>query len=220
MDRHQRPDEIKRTSDPPPRLKGRYYLIKRLSEGSMGIVYRAHDGTLDRDVAIKFPLPERVAGGEASARFLREARAVARLSHPHIMTFYDVSREGGWHYLVLEYIPGQDLHALMVERGGPLPVHEALRAIRGALSALAYAHAQGIVHRDVKPENIMVTPDGQVKVTDFGLALARGDVRLTQEGMIVGTILYLAPEVITGAPATTAPCSPSTLAAPVTPWPG
>jgi len=201
MDRHQRPDGIKKTTDPPPRLKDRYYLIERLSEGSMGIVYRAHDETLDRDVAIKFLLPERVASGEASARFLREARAVARLSHPHIMTLYDVGREGGWHYLVLEYIPGQDLHALMVEHGGPLPVHEALHAIRGTLSALAYAHAQGIVHRDVKPENIMVTPDSQVKVTDFGLALARGDVRLTQEGMVVGTVLYLAPEVVTGTPA-------------------
>jgi serine/threonine protein kinase/DNA-binding CsgD family transcriptional regulator len=188
-------------SGPPPRLKDRYRLVERLGEGSMGIVYRAHDETLDRHVAIKFLLPERIGSGEASARFLREARAVARLSHPNIMTLYDVGREGEWHYLVLEHIPGQDLHALMVESGGPLPVREALHAIRGALEALAYAHAQGIVHRDVKPENIMVTPDGQVKVTDFGLALARGDVRLTREGIIVGTVLYLAPEVVAGRPA-------------------
>jgi len=166
----------------------------------MGVVYCAHDETLNRDVAIKFLSPERILGGEASARFLREARAVARLSHPNIVTLHDVGREGPWHYLVLEYIPGRDLHALMVERGGPLPVGEALYAIRGALEALAYAHAKGIIHRDVKPENIMLTPDGQVKVTDFGLALARGDVRLTQEGMIVGTLLYLAPETISGKP--------------------
>jgi DNA-binding NarL/FixJ family response regulator len=190
-----------RHSAPPLRLQDRYRLVEHISQGNMGIIYRAYDETLDRDVAVKFLLPERVAGGQASARFLREARAVARLSHPNIMTLYDVGREGDWHYLVLEYIPGQDLHTTMIERGGPLPAHEALHAIRGALEALAYAHAQGIVHRDIKPENIMVTPDGQVKVTDFGLALARGDVRLTQEGMIVGTALYLAPEVIGGAEA-------------------
>jgi serine/threonine protein kinase len=127
---------------------------------------------------------------------------VARLSHPNIVTLHDVGYEdqGGWHYLVLEHIPGQDLDRTMTERGGRLPVHEALHAIRGTLSALAFAHARSIVHRDIKPENIMITPDGQVKVTDFGLALARGDVRLTKAGMIVGTVLYMAPETITGAP--------------------
>jgi serine/threonine protein kinase/DNA-binding NarL/FixJ family response regulator len=191
---------MEETTRPPPRLADRYRVGERLGEGSMGIVYCAHDETLNRDVAIKFLSPERILGGKASARFLREARAVARLSHPNIVTLHDVGREGTWHYLVLEYIPGRDLHALMVERGGPLPVGEALHAIRGALEALAYAHAQGVIHRDVKPENIMLTPAGQVKVTDFGLALARGDVRLTQEGMIVGTLLYLAPETISGKP--------------------
>jgi serine/threonine protein kinase/DNA-binding CsgD family transcriptional regulator len=192
-----------RVAGPPPRLKDRYRLIERLSEGSMGIVYRAHDEMLDRDVAIKFLLPERVASDESGDRFLREARAIARLSHPNIVTLYDVGYidEGGWRYLVLEHISGQDLHTVMVERGGPLPLPEALHAMRGTLLALACAHAQSIVHRDVKPENIMVTPDGQVKVTDFGLALARGDMRLTEEGMVVGTVLYLAPEVIAGAPA-------------------
>jgi len=189
------------TSPPPLRLQDRYRLVERIGEDAMGIVYRAHDETLDRHVAVKFLMPERVAGGESIARFLREARAVARLSHPNVMTLYDVGCEGGWHYLVLEYILGQNLHDLMVERGGPLPLPEALHAIRGALEALAYAHARGIVHRDIKPENIMLTPDGQVKVTDFGLALARGDVRMTQEGMIVGTVLYLAPELLAGAPA-------------------
>jgi serine/threonine protein kinase/DNA-binding NarL/FixJ family response regulator len=192
---------VDRGFDPPPRLQDRYRLVEWLGEGSMGSVYLAHDETLDRDVAIKFLLPERVAGDEARARFLREARAIARLSHPNIMTLHDVGREGGWNYLVLEHIPGHDLHDLLIERGGALLVTEALRAIRGTLRALAYAHGQDIVHRDVKPGNIMVTPDGQVKVTDFGLALARGDVRLTQEGTIVGTVLYMAPEVVMGMPA-------------------
>jgi DNA-binding NarL/FixJ family response regulator len=168
----------------------------------MGIVYRAYDETLGRDVAIKFLLPERVGSGEAGARFLREARAVARLSHPNVMTLYDVGHEADWHYLVLEYIPGHNLHDAMVKRGGPLSLDESLHAIRGALQALAYAHAHGIVHRDVKPEHIMVTPEDQVKVTDFGLAVAQGDVRLTQEGTILGTVLYLAPEVVSGQGAT------------------
>jgi len=187
---------------PPPRLQQeRYRLAERLGEGSMGIIYKARDETLDRDVAIKFLLPERVGGAEASARFLREARAVARLSHPHIMTLYDVGREGAWHYLVLEYIAGQDLHSLMLARGAPLPLREAIQVVRGVLAALAYAHDLNIVHRDIKPENIMVTQGGQVKVTDFGLAMARGEARLTQEGAIVGTALYLAPELVTGAEA-------------------
>ena len=167
----------------------------------MGVIYKARDETLDRDVAIKFLLPERVGGAEASARFLREARAVARLTHPHIMMLYDVGREGAWHFLVLEYIPGQDLHSLMLARGEPLSLRETLQVIRGVLSALAYAHELNIVHRDIKPENIMVTQGGQVKVTDFGLAMARGEARLTQEGAIVGTALYLAPELVTGAEA-------------------
>jgi signal transduction histidine kinase len=167
----------------------------------MGVVCRAYDEMLDRDVALKFLLPERVGGGEARERFLREARVVARLSHPNVMGVYDVGRQGTWDYLVLEYIPGQNLHEAMVGDQGALSLRETLCAIRGVLEALAYAHRQGVIHRDLKPENIMVTPEGQVKVTDFGLALARGDIRLTQEGMIVGTILYLAPEVIAGAPA-------------------
>jgi DNA-binding NarL/FixJ family response regulator len=183
---------------PPLYLQDRYRLVEHIGQGGMGIVYRAYDETLGRDVAIKFLLPERVGSGEAGARFLREARAVARLSHPNVIALYDVGQEQGWHYLVLEYIPGQNLHDAMVARGGPLPFQEALHAIRGALQALAYAHAHGVVHRDIKPEHIMVTLEGQVKVADFGLAVARGDVRLTQEGVILGTVLYLAPEVVSG----------------------
>jgi len=183
---------------PPLRLQERYRLVERIGEGSMGMIYRAYDETLGRDVAIKFILPERVASQESGSRFLREARAVARLSHPNIMTLYDVGVQDGWRYLVLEYVPGSDLHSLMVKRGGPLTVDEALHAIGGALEALAYAHRRGIIHRDIKPENIMLTPEGDVRVTDFGLALARGDTRLTREGVIVGTVLYVAPEVISG----------------------
>ena len=184
--------------DPPKILQGRYRLIERVGQGNMGMVYRAHDETLGRDVAVKLLLPSRIADQTSEGRFLREARSVARLSHPNIMTLYDVGQEGEWRYLVLEFVPGHDLHTLMERRGGPLTVDEALHAIGGALEALVYAHRHGIVHRDIKPENIMVTPEGDVRVTDFGLALARGETRLTREGVIVGTVLYVAPEVITG----------------------
>ncbi|MEJ2749170.1 MAG: serine/threonine-protein kinase, partial [Anaerolineae bacterium] len=186
---------------PPPYLKERYRLVEWVGEGSMGVVYRAQDETLDRQVAIKFLPPDQVAGSDASSRFLQEARAVARLSHPNIMTLYDVDREAGWHYLVLEYIPGQDLHTILALEKGPLPLRQALPIIRGALSAVSYAHSQGIIHRDIKPENIMLTPDGRIKVTDFGLARIQGDVRVTQAGTLLGTVLYLAPELIEGQPA-------------------
>ncbi|MBN1285679.1 MAG: protein kinase [Anaerolineae bacterium] len=181
---------------PPEYLKNRYRLGEQLGRGGMAVIYRARDETLDRDVAIKFLPPQQIAG--AGARFMREARAVARLSHPNIMALYDVDREGAWRYLVLEHIPGQDLHTMLVERGEPLPVDAALHIMRDVLRALAYAHAQGVIHRDIKPDNIMVTPQGQVKITDFGLALPQGDIRLTREYTLVGTVLYMAPEAVTG----------------------
>jgi serine/threonine-protein kinase len=161
----------------------------------MGIVYRAFDELLNREVAVKFLAAESFGSGEISDRFRREARAVARLSHPNIMMLYDLDQETSWRYLVLEYIPGQDLEARRLERGGRLPAGEAVPIIQAVLEALAYAHAQGVIHRDIKPQNIMLTPKGQVKVTDFGLALAQDDIRLTQEGTIIGSPLYLAPEM-------------------------
>jgi serine/threonine protein kinase/DNA-binding CsgD family transcriptional regulator len=183
--------------NPPPVLNNRYRLVQQLGKGGMGVVYRAHDEMLARDVAIKFIAPERMQDDEARERFLREARAVARLSHPNIMTLYDVAHDEAWHYLVLEHIAGRTLRAGLHEHS-VLNVDESLDVMRGTLRALAYAHAQGIIHRDIKPENIMLTPEGQVKVTDFGLALAQGDVRLTQEGSLSGTVSYMSPEVITG----------------------
>src|SRR5262245_34811337 len=110
------------TSGPPPRLKDRYRLVSWLGKGGMGVVYQAYDELLNREVAIKFLAPEWLGSGEISSRFQREARAVARLSHPNIMILYDVAQEGIWHYLVLEYIQGQDLQARRLERGGKLPV--------------------------------------------------------------------------------------------------
>ncbi len=185
------------STDPPPYINNRYRLVQWLGEGNMGIVYRAHDEMLDREIAIKFLPPEKVASSEASNRFLREARAVARLSHPNIMTLFDMGLEQGWHYLVLEYIPGEDLHAIMRQQSVFTPP-KGLQVIRELLKALIYAHNQGLIHRDIKPENVMLTPDNSIKVTDFGLAWLPGDVRITQDGALLGTVLYLAPELIAG----------------------
>jgi serine/threonine protein kinase/DNA-binding NarL/FixJ family response regulator len=184
--------------EPPDRLQERYHLLESLGRGGMAQVYRAHDETLNRDVAIKFLLPQRLVSEESSERFLREARIIARLSHPQIMQLYDVGRQDRWHYLVLEHIKGQNLRQRLIENGGKLPPQETLGIMRGVLGGLAYAHAQGVVHRDIKPENIMLTTDQQVKVMDFGLALGEGDQRLTQEDVIVGTIFYMAPEILMG----------------------
>ena len=183
---------------PPAYLNERYRLIQWLGQGSMGLVYRVRDEVLGRDVAIKFLLPKRLASSEARERFLREARAMAQLSHPNIVALYDAGQEANWHYLVMEHIPGHNLHARLIEEGQPLSVLETLRITKGVLAGLAFAHAQNLVHRDIKPENVLLTPQAQIKVTDFGLALANSDVRLTQDDLIVGTVLYLAPEVIAG----------------------
>src|SRR5215207_1503120 len=181
---------------PPPVIRDRYQLVEWLGEGGMGVVYKAHDLMLDRDVAVKFLSPKYFSGQDAAARFLREARLVARLSHPNIMSIFDVGEDHGWQYLVFEYIPGSDLHVLMSKRTEPWTIGEALPILKAALEALAYAHAQGIIHRDIKPENIMLTPQGQVKVTDFGLAFAREEARLTQGDGILGTVSYMSPEMI------------------------
>ena len=201
-------------SSPPSLINNRYRLAEWLGQGNMGVVYRAIDEMLNRPVVIKFLLsgPGRAmatAGtGSPESRFLREARSVARLSHPNIMSIYDMGRQektdknpadpNPWEYLVLEYIPGKDLHAILRQRGGRMPIPEALEILRAVLTALAYAHEHGIIHRDIKPDNIRITPEGQVKVADFGLALVEGEARMTQEGAVVGTALYLAPECLLG----------------------
>ncbi|MBI3160976.1 MAG: protein kinase [Chloroflexi bacterium] len=186
------------SASPPPVIHQRYQLVTWLGEGGMGVVYKAHDLILDRDVAVKFLSPKFFSGADAAARFMREARLVARLSHPNIMSIFDVGEDQGWQYLIFEYIPGSDLHTLMNNRSTPWTVAEALPILKSALEALAYAHGQGVIHRDIKPENIMLTPQGQVKVTDFGLAFANEEVRLTRDEGLVGTILYMSPEMIRG----------------------
>jgi serine/threonine protein kinase/DNA-binding NarL/FixJ family response regulator len=186
---------------PPPFLNNRYQLVQQLGRGGMGLVYRAIDQMLNRDVAIKFLSPDRMVDRAVQERFYREARTIAQLSHTHIMMLYDVGQEAEWHYLILEYLAGKNLHQTVADENGRLPIPTALTIFTQLLQALAYAHDKGVIHRDIKPENVMVLPDGRIKLTDFGLALLHDEVRLTLDGVLMGTAIYLAPECITGSPA-------------------
>jgi eukaryotic-like serine/threonine-protein kinase len=181
-------------------LDGRYHVIDRVAAGGMGEVFRARDAVLDREVAIKV-LHRSLAGDQGFVeRFRREARAAASLSHPNIVAVHDWGAVDGIYYMVMEYVRGRAVRDLLNAQGRLEPA-QAADALRQTLLALEHAHRQGIVHRDVKPENILVTTDGQVKVADFGLARAYADGRQTQAGTVTGTVQYLAPEQIRGEPA-------------------
>lgn len=169
-------------------LNNRYRVETKLGEGGMGVVYKAHDTLLDRPVAIKALSPQ-VVGDDGLKRLLREAQAAAKLTHPNIAGVYDVLEDGARRMIVMEYVEGQTLRSFI-----PLPWERTVELALGVCRALAAAHERGIIHRDIKPENIIVTPDGTAKVMDFGLARSAGRSRLTQSGMIVGTVAYMAPE--------------------------
>ena len=176
---------------------GRYELGRRLGSGGMAIVYLAHDRLLDRDVAVKV-LSEPYASDPAFVeRFRREASAAAALNHPNIVSVYDRGEADGSYYIVMEYLAGPTLKDV-VRRRGPLEPSEAVDATLGILAALAAAHKRGVVHRDVKPQNVMVSEDGRVKVADFGIARAGGDSGMTEAGSIIGTAQYLSPEQARG----------------------
>ena len=176
-----------------------YRIEEKLGAGGMGVVYRATDTKLGRQVAIKV-LPESFAKDPAHlARFEREARMLAALNHPHIAAIHELGESGKLRYLVLELVPGETLK-------GPLPIEEALRVCGQIAEACAAAHEQGIMHRDLKPANVKITPEGKVKVLDFGLAKtvagAEGaetvSVEGTREGSVLGTPAYMSPEQARG----------------------
>lgn len=185
-----------------PATIGRYRVTGELGRGAMGVVYRGVDPSLDRPVAIKViatrPGAVSASSQELEARFLREARVAARINHPGVVTVYDAGREGDSLYLVMELIEGESL-AERLSRGQYPTQVEALNLVARVAEALAVAHNLGIIHRDVKPGNIMLTRDGGVKVADFGVAKAVGEeTNLTRTGIVVGSPAYMAPEQVRG----------------------
>ncbi len=176
---------------------GRYRVLEEIGRGAMGAVFKGYDATLDREVAIKVLAPHLVWDSQFVERFLREARVAARLHHPNIVAIYDVGQEGGWYYFVMEHLPGETLRE-QIRRRGALPPEEVVQIAAQLASALDYAHEQGVVHRDVKPGNVIVDPDGHVTLTDFGIVKAASETHLTATGMTVGTPEYMAPEQATG----------------------
>jgi eukaryotic-like serine/threonine-protein kinase len=180
-------------------IAGRYELEELVGSGGMSSVYRAHDRLLERNVALKVLHEQFTGDGDHVERFRREARAVAQLSHPNIVTVIDRGEQDSRQFIVFEYIPGENLKGL-VERTGPLPERDALRLGLQVARGLAFAHGQGLVHRDVKPQNVLLTEEGRAKVTDFGIARSL-DVAggLTRTGTVMGTSDYIAPEQARGA---------------------
>lgn len=185
-------------------IAGRYSLDTVVGRGGMGVVWRGEDQVLGRDVAVKRIGMTPGAGATADlARAEREARLAASLDHSHVVTVFDLVDEGDEQWLVMEYVDGATLTEL-VRRHGPLDPDSAARLLSQAADALAAAHRAGIVHRDVKPSNLLVTPAGQVKITDFGIARGSTDTTLTQTGLMSGSPAYLAPEVASGSSASPA----------------
>ncbi len=189
-------------SSPPPTTLGRYQLVRVLGQGSMGVVHEAVDPQLGRTVAIKTVLRAHLlddeTSGEYIARFQREARAAGRLQHPHIVTVFDFGDETDVSYIVMEYVRGREL-AQAFTAGERFELGEIVRIMGQLLDALAYAHAQGVVHRDVKPANVMLDEHGNVKLTDFGVArVTDASMDRTLPGTMVGTPSYMSPEQIRG----------------------
>ena len=181
---------------------GRYKIVRKLGAGGMANVYLAEDQELGRRVAIKI-LNERHANDEQFVeRFRREAKNAAGLSHPNIVSIFDRGEAEGTYYIAMEYLDGRSLKELITKRG-PAPINVSVDYARQILAALRVAHRQGLVHRDIKPHNVLVDGEGRVKVTDFGIARA-GPSQMTEEGSIIGTAQYLSPEQAQGAPVTPA----------------
>jgi beta-lactam-binding protein with PASTA domain/tRNA A-37 threonylcarbamoyl transferase component Bud32 len=178
-------------------LDGRYAVNARIAHGGMATVYLAMDTRLDRQVALKVMHAELARDEEFVRRFIGEAKSVARLNHQNVVAVFDQGADGPFLYLAMEYVPGRTLKDLLRERGRFTPA-AALDIMAGVLDGLAAAHMSGIVHRDVKPENVLLTADGRLKVADFGLARAQAATGHTRAGLLIGTVAYLPPEQVTG----------------------
>ena len=178
---------------------GRYEVLGELGQGAMGVVYKARDPLIDRVVAIKtinlgLAMDEK---DEYEGRFYQEAKAAGRLNHPNIVTIYDVGKSGDVAYIAMEFLEGRELRDVLKE-GTLLPVEQVLNIVAQVALGLAYAHEHDIIHRDVKPSNIMVISDGHVKITDFGIARMASSTVRTQTGMVLGSPKYMSPEQVMG----------------------
>ena len=183
------------------KINDRYEIIKSIGEGGMANVYLAHDLILDRNVAIKV-LRGDLAGDEKFVRrFQREALAASSLSHPNIVEMYDVGEDAGTYYIVMEYIEGQTLKQLIKKRGA-LTISECIDIMLQLTDGVDHAHASYIIHRDLKPQNIMIQDSGEIKITDFGIAMALNNTQLTQTNSVMGSVHYLPPEQASGKGAT------------------
>jgi serine/threonine protein kinase len=180
-------------------LNGRYRLLSLEGEGGMAFVYKSYDEELDRTVAVKV-LRAEYDSGDA---FRSEARASARLPHPNIVTVYDVGQDAGAHYIVMEYVAGQNLKDL-IQAEAPFRLGRAMDIISQVCTAVGFAHEKGIIHCDLKPQNVLILPDGQAKVTDFGIARALSNASPEQQGQVWGTPYYASPELVCGKPLTAA----------------
>ena len=182
--------------------EGRYRLVRRIGVGGMGEVWEADDTVLGRRVALKVLVQELADDPRATRRFVREARATAKLTHPNVARVYDFGRDGGLPYLVMELLEGDTLADRVA--GGPLPPSEAARIGAAVADALDAAHSRGIIHRDIKPSNVLLTAAGEVKVMDFGIAAAADETHSTTGSGLYGTAAYISPERAAGQPATPA----------------
>ncbi|CAH1207305.1 Serine/threonine-protein kinase PrkC [Paenibacillus plantiphilus] len=174
-------------------LGGRYEIITRIGGGGMALVYKAHDVLLNRNVAVKILRQQFVHDEEFIRRFRREAQSAAALSHPNVVSIYDVGQEEDTHYIVMEYVEGNNLNEIIQERA-PLQTEEAVRISLQICDALEHAHHNQIIHRDIKPHNILIGKNGRVKVTDFGIARAVTSSTITQTGSVLGSVHYFSPE--------------------------
>ena len=175
---------------------GRYRLLEEIGRGR-GVVYKAHDTALNRIVAVKVLAPHLTRRQESLQRFHREAQAAARLKHPHIITVYEVGQAQGYYFIAMEYLEGRSLDEI-IRRQGPLPLERAIHILGQIAQALDHAHAQGVIHRDVKPGNVVISSNDRATLTDFGVAYSLGGARLTRPGTIVGTPTYMSPEQVKG----------------------
>ncbi|HCO02260.1 MAG TPA: serine/threonine protein kinase, partial [Actinobacteria bacterium] len=183
----------------PQLLGGRYRIGEVLGHGGMAEVYLATDSVLNRDVAVKVLGRNFAHDGSFVQRFRREAQAAAALNHPNVVSVYDTGSDGDTHYIVMEYVHGKTLGEIIRE-SGPLLPQRAVEIGEAVATGLGFAHRAGIIHRDVKPGNIMITPTGDVKVMDFGIARANTNDSLTRTATVLGTATYFSPEQAQGEP--------------------